>query len=123
MTKNHTTKGINMKKNNVININEYMPSNEEKAFVHQKALELNTPVKVTMRKTRCKFQVVFTIFFGTKHETVISSDGKNIIAACIKVSRRAILLVSKIKLLGSNLETDSGKSLIIALMKSKEKFH
>ena len=72
------------------------PSNEEKAFVYQQALELspllaeNKPITVILKKNRkpAKYSVTFILIPETLN-IKIQSEGDNLFEVCINVKNKA----------------------------------
>lgn len=86
-----------------IKSNKLIPSNEEKAFVYQQALELsplldkNKPIAVILKKNKnpAKYSVTFILIPETLN-IKIQSEGDNLFDVCINVKNKAKKTISQL---------------------------
>ncbi|MGI9548642.1 MAG: hypothetical protein ACR2M7_01490 [Bdellovibrionales bacterium] len=99
-------------------IGKFKPSKEERAFVYQKASELNAPVVIYMDQNKKKYSVTFLIDTSFSNLKV-KGEGLSVVEACMKAQKEAQKKMSYLIKEDHDLERD----FLIDLMKQNIKIH
>ncbi len=97
-------------------------SQEDRAFIYQKASELQVPVIVVMDQNKEKYSITFIIDPNKHTNLQVTAEGTSIIDACMKVKREA---QKKISLTSFDLhnKNDTEREILIELMKNHIRIH
>ncbi len=102
-------------------VGPFKPTQEDRAFVYQKASELQSPVLVIMNQKKEKYSVTFIIDPNSSNFQV-TAEGNSIIDACMKVKQEAQKQISLRSQILNN-ENDAERDFLVHLMKNPIKIH